>query len=146
MKCVLQRVKQARVEVDAKVVAEIAFGLVVLLAVEANDTQINADSLLEKIINVRVFADAQQKMHASLQQVKGDLLTLSQFTLLATFKGKRPSFSAAADAELAKYLYDYFCQQASQCVNLNKTATGVFAAHMQLYLINDGPVTLILES
>lgn len=139
----IQRVKWAKVEVDNQIVGEIRSGLVVLLGVEQGDDQAKADKLLEKVLNYRVFADENGKMNLNVQQAGGSLLVVSQFTLAAdTQKGLRPSFSRGAKPADAERLYDYFHQQAAQKI---QTATGQFAADMQVSLQNDGPVTFWLQ-
>lgn len=143
MIALIQRVKWAKVAVDDRIVGEISQGLLVLLGVEQGDDQAKADKLLEKVLNYRVFADEQSKMNLNLQQVAGQLLVVSQFTLAAdTQKGLRPSFSKGAKPADAERLYHYFHQQASRKI---KTATGQFAADMQVSLQNDGPVTFWLQ-
>ena len=144
MRGLIQRVSQASVSVDRQVVGKIDQGLLLLLGVEKNDTQEHADKLLQKVLNYRVFSDDQQKMNLSLIDVQGGLLVVSQFTLAAeTRKGLRPGFSSAGTPELAKSLYNYFVEQAQQL--LTPVETGIFAADMQVSLINDGPVTFLLE-
>lgn len=139
----IQRVKWAKVEVDNQIVGEIRSGLVVLLGVEQGDDQAKADKLLEKVLNYRIFADENGKMNLNVQQAGGSLLVVSQFTLAAdTQKGLRPSFSRGANPTDAERLYDYFHQQAAQKI---QTATGQFAADMQVSLQNDGPVTFWLQ-
>lgn len=145
MKVVIQRVKYASVEVDGVSVGEIDQGLLAFVAVEKNDDEAKADKMLEKIINYRVFSDSEGKMNLSLKDIKGGLLLVSQFTLAAdTQKGLRPSFSSAAKPELAKDLYHFMIDRA---VNIYpQTQSGIFAADMQINLLNDGPVTFILEN
>lgn len=144
MKALIQRVQTAKVEVDSKVVGEIQQGLLALIGVEKEDTQDNADKLLKKILSYRIFSDDNDKMNLSLQDIGGELLLVSQFTLVAdTNKGLRPSFSSAGTPALSKDLYDYMIQQA-QLSGL-KIQTGIFAADMQVSLINDGPVTFNLQ-
>lgn len=139
----IQRVKWAKVEVDDQIVGEIRSGLVVLLGVEQGDDQAKADKLLEKVLNYRIFADENGKMNLNVQQAGGSLLVVSQFTLAAdTQKGLRPSFSRGAKPADAERLYDYFHQQAAPKI---QTATGQFAADMQVSLQNDGPVTFWLQ-
>lgn len=145
MKALIQRVSEASVTVNSDVVGEIGQGLLVLLGVEQGDDQTAADKLLKKIINYRVFSDAEDKMNDSLLDVDGGLLLVSQFTLAAeTKKGLRPGFSKAAAPALAASLYDYMAQQAKAQVAL--VQTGVFAADMKVRLLNDGPVTFMLEA
>jgi len=140
----IQRVKQASVEVDAELVGAIDQGLLLLLGIQKPDTRASADKLLDKLLAYRVFSDEQGKMNCNLQQVNGGLLVVSQFTLAAdTNKGLRPSFSSAASPVVAEELYDYFVTQAR--LRHPQVATGKFAAHMQVSLVNDGPVTFILD-
>ncbi len=144
MKLVIQRAKNASVSVDGSIVGKIDKGLVVLLGVGPNDTKQTADVLIKKLINLRIFTDENYKMNLSLKDVNGGLLIISQFTLYANCKnGNRPSFTDAAPAKLAEELYEYFV---SECKNLGiNTNTGIFGEHMEVSLINDGPVTILLE-
>jgi D-tyrosyl-tRNA(Tyr) deacylase len=145
MKALIQRVKQAQVVVEGETVGSIKQGILALIGVEKTDGQENADKLLKKILNYRIFSDQQRKMNLSLLDIKGELLLISQFTLVAdTKKGLRPSFSSAADPTMSKDLYHYMIEQA-QASGL-KIQTGVFAADMQVSLTNDGPVTFNLQS
>jgi D-tyrosyl-tRNA(Tyr) deacylase len=145
MKALLQRVTQARVEVAGRVVGAIDQGLLVLVGVEPQDSQASADKLLQKLLNYRVFADAAGKANLSLRDVSGGLLLVSQFTLVAdTRSGLRPSFSSAAPPALAAQLFDYLLAQAQQLHP--QVASGEFAADMQVHLVNDGPVTFLLQS
>lgn len=146
MKGLIQRVTQASVTINNQVVAEIGDGLLLLLGVQKGDTLLQADKLLQKITHYRIFADEQGKMNRSVIDTHGGLLIVSQFTLAAdTQKGLRPSFSSAAEPDIAKACYDYFVQQA-QKVSAIHVQTGVFAADMQVALVNDGPVTFLLET
>ncbi|MFT5117010.1 MAG: D-tyrosyl-tRNA(Tyr) deacylase [Kiritimatiellia bacterium] len=147
MRALIQRVTQASVSVDQQVVGHIDQGLLLLLGVQKNDTQQQADKLLQKIINYRVFSDTDGKMNLSLLDMTGGLLIVSQFTLAAdTKKGLRPGFSSAAEPEVARNLYDYFVVQARKESIKENVQTGVFAADMQVALVNDGPVTFLLET
>lgn len=140
----VQRVSSASVTVNGEVIGEIAGGLLVLLGVERDDDVSKADKLLHKIINYRIFADDNGRMNRNLEQVAGELLVVSQFTLAAdTSKGLRPGFSSAADPQLAQRLYQYFCEQAQTHV---ETQCGQFGADMKVALVNDGPVTFWLSS
>lgn len=144
MKGLIQRVKYAKVEVAGEVVGEIQHGLLVLLGVEHHDTQQSAEKLCRKILNYRVFADELDKMNLNVQQVKGQLLVVSQFTLVAdTQSGNRPSFSSAAPAQVGKALYEHFIGLAKQ--STVECQTGQYGADMQVTLQNDGPVTFMLQ-
>ena len=143
MIALIQRVSQASVAVAGETVGAIQQGLLVLLGVEHGDTQAIADKLLHKVLHYRVFADDAQRMNLNVQQAGGQLLIVSQFTLAAhTQKGLRPDFAGAAKPDVARALYDYFCAQAAAQI---ATQTGVFAADMQVSLVNDGPVTFWLQ-
>ncbi|MGF6593453.1 D-aminoacyl-tRNA deacylase [Pseudomonas sp. 2835] len=144
MKGLLQRVRGARVNVEGKTVGAIDQGLLVLVAVEPGDTRAHADKLLHKLLNYRVFSDPQGKMNLSLKDIGGGLLLVSQFTLAAdTQSGLRPSFSTAAPPALGAELFDYLLAQAQ---GLHATvASGQFGADMQVHLVNDGPVTFMLQ-
>ncbi|NBI12208.1 D-tyrosyl-tRNA(Tyr) deacylase [[Haemophilus] felis] len=142
MIALIQRVTQASVSVDNQIVGQIQKGLLVLLGVEKEDTKDKADRLLEKILNYRIFSDENDKMNLNVQQVQGEILLVSQFTLAAdTQKGLRPSFSRGASPALANELYEYMAQQSATKIT---TATGKFGADMQVSLTNDGPVTFWL--
>ena len=144
MKGLIQRVSHAQVVVEGEVVGAIEQGLLLLLGVEQADTEQQADKLLHKVLNYRIFADEQGKMNLSVKDIGGGLLVVSQFTLAAeTKKGLRPSFSSAANPALAEQLYQYFVTQAQQQHSI--VATGIFAADMKVSLCNDGPVTFMLE-
>ncbi len=145
MRAVIQRVSSARVEVDGVVSGAIDGGILVLLGVAAGDGVADVTWLLDKIINLRIFPDREGKMNLSLVDSGGALLAVSQFTLLADCrKGRRPGFSRAATAELARELYQLFVDKARAAGVV--TATGVFQADMQVHLVNDGPVTMLLDS
>ena len=145
MRAVVQRVSQARVDVDGDTVGAIEGGLLVLLGVQAPDTERDADYLAAKIVSLRIFNDAQGKMNLDLQQVRGGVLVVSQFTLYGDArKGRRPSFVQAAPPDQAEHLYEYFLEAAAR--HAVPVAHGVFGAHMQVHLVNDGPVTLLLDS
>ena len=144
MKILLQRVSHARVTVDDKIIGEIGRGFVLLLGVTHMDTQQEADWLANKVAGIRLFEDDQGKMNASLADVDGEFLVVSQFTLYAdTRKGRRPSFTEAARPEQAEPLVDYFCEKLRE--KGFHVATGIFGADMQVDIHNDGPVTLMLE-
>jgi D-tyrosyl-tRNA(Tyr) deacylase len=145
MRLVLQRVSNARVEVGGEVTGSIEKGLLVLVGVERSDSRADVDYLVDKVAGLRVFSDNAGKMNLSLRDIGGSLLVVSQFTLYADCrKGRRPSFDLAAGPELASELYEYFVESA------RKTGlaveTGVFQADMNVHLVNQGPVTIILES
>ena len=145
MKALLQRVGHARVEVAEEIVGSIGQGLLVLVGVEPQDTQASADKLLHKLLNYRVFSDADGKMNLSLADIGGGLLLVSQFTLAAdTQSGLRPSFSTAAPPALAESLFDHLLSEAKR-LHPN-VAAGRFGADMQVHLINDGPVTFLLQT
>ncbi|PTQ70950.1 D-aminoacyl-tRNA deacylase [Pseudomonas sp. GV071] len=145
MKGLIQRVSAARVDVAGETVGAIDRGLLVLVGVEPQDTLASADKLLHKLLNYRVFSDADGKMNLSLSDVGGGLLLVSQFTLAADTKsGLRPSFSSAAPPALGAQLFDYLVSQAQG--KHPQVATGRFGADMQVSLVNDGPVTFLLES
>jgi len=144
LRALIQRVTEASVTVNGERIGEIGLGLMVLLAVQRGDDQAVADRLLDKLLTYRVFSDADDKMNLNVQQVEGGVLLVSQFTLAAdTQKGARPSFSSAAAPADAKALYDYFVAQAK--ARYAEVTTGEFAADMKVALINDGPVTFLLE-
>ncbi|MCL1886434.1 MAG: D-aminoacyl-tRNA deacylase [Betaproteobacteria bacterium] len=144
MIALLQRVSHARVIVDGDTVGHIGKGLVVLLCAERGDTKKEADNLLNRLVNYRVFNDNNGKMNLSLITVEGELLLVPQFTLAAnTRSGTRPSFSHAAPPDIGQHLFDYFAQQAKE--KGIKVETGRFGAHMEVELVNDGPVTLWLH-
>ena len=146
MRVVIQRVSEAAVRVDGKIVGEIKQGLMVLLGIETADNEEDVDWLLNKTLNLRIFNDADGVMNTSLLYVEGDLLVISQFTLMAaTKKGNRPSYIRAAKHEQAIPLYESFCAKAQQL--LGKTVQkGSFGADMKVSLINDGPVTIQIDS
>ena len=145
MKAVIQRVSEARVEVDGKVVGAIGRGVLVLLGVAQGDTEGDADRLAKKIVELRIFEDAAGKMNLALGDVGGSILAVSQFTLLGDCsKGRRPSFISAAPPDEGKRLYDYVVGKMKESGAM--VETGIFQAMMQVQLINDGPVTFIIDS
>lgn len=144
MKALIQRVTEAAVTVDGETVGAIGQGLLVLLGVERGDDQASADRLLERLLRYRVFSDSGGKMNLSVSDIAGGILLVSQFTLAAdTRKGLRPGFSGAADPALAETLYNYMLDQLR--TRLASVGSGRFGANMQVSLINDGPVTFLLE-
>lgn len=145
MKALIQRVSHASVEVDGRTVGAIDQGLLALIGVEQGDDEARADKLLHKMLHYRVFSDASGKMNLDVQQVEGGLLLVSQFTLAAdTGRGLRPGFSRAAPPAEGERLFNYLLTRAQ--ASWPYVARGEFAAHMQVNLVNDGPVTLLLES
>jgi D-tyrosyl-tRNA(Tyr) deacylase len=145
MRLVLQRVSEARVDVDGSTVGAIRIGLVLLLGISRGDTAQDADYLLDKTVNLRVFPDETGKMNRNIQQAGGALLIISQFTLYADCrKGRRPAFDRAAPPEQAQPLYDYFLAAARRTPV--PVESGVFQAHMKVSLVNEGPVTIWLDS
>jgi D-tyrosyl-tRNA(Tyr) deacylase len=144
MKAVLQRVREARVDIAGETVGAIGAGLLVLLCAERGDTDAMADRMLAKLLKLRIFSDDAGKMNRSVQDVGGGLLVVSQFTLAADVSGgNRPSFTQAAAPDEGRRLYDLFVAQARAAHPV--VATGVFAADMQVHLVNDGPVTIPLQ-
>lgn len=144
MKLVIQRVNNAKVDVDNKTIGQIEKGFLVLIGVGPEDTKEIADSLVEKLCNLRIFEDENQKMNLSIKDINGELLIVSQFTLYADCKkGNRPSFAGAAEPEKANTLYEYFIEKCKDKVK--KVEHGKFGADMKVSLLNDGPVTIILE-
>ncbi len=145
MKAVIQRVAKADVKVNNKVVGEIDHGLLLLIGIDESDTFSDADWLSQKIINLRIFADHEDKLNLAIKEVQGAILCISQFTLIADYKkGNRPSFIRAAKPELAIPLFEYFKEQLSK--NNIKVQSGIFGADMKVSLINDGPVTIVMDS
>ncbi len=144
MKGLIQRVSEASVTVDGSVVGQIGQGILLLLGVEKSDDQQSVDRLLNKVLSYRIFDDESGKMNLSLKDIKGALLIISQFTLVAdTKKGLRPGFSLGAPPEHGLYLYDYFVERAN--VVHAKIESGQYGADMKVSLLNDGPVTFLLE-
>jgi D-tyrosyl-tRNA(Tyr) deacylase len=145
MRAIVQRVTEARVEVEGLVSGQINHGLLILLGVARDDVEKDADYLADKIANLRIFDDDQGKMNLSLLDVPGELLVVSQFTLYGDVRrGRRPSYTDAAGPEKASRLYEYFVNEVRKLGV--KTETGVFQATMKVSLINDGPVTILLDS
>lgn len=145
MKFVIQRVTEASVEVDEKIIGEIANGYLVLIGVGQEDTAVEADRLIKKMINLRIFSDENGKTNLSLKDVNGGLLLVSQFTLYANCKhGNRPSFTEAGDPKKAEELYEYIIAECRRQIPV--VQTGSFGADMKVRLCNDGPFTILLES
>ena len=145
MRAVVQRVTEARVEVAGKAVGEIGAGLLVLLGVGRDDTRDDADYLADKTVNLRIFGDDEGKMNRSLSESGGAILVVSQFTLYGDVRrGRRPSYSEAAEPEKANQLYEYFVERVRSFGV--KVETGIFQAMMKVSLTNDGPVTILLDS
>jgi len=144
MIALIQRVKHAKIVVENKTIGEIDQGILALIGVEKNDAQPQADRLLERLLNYRIFADHDDKMNLNIQDIQGSLLLVPQFTLAAdTQKGNRPSFTTAAPPEIGEQWFNYFKNQAKS--KYYKVETGKFGADMQVHLINDGPVTFWLQ-
>ena len=145
MIAVLQRVKRASVEVDGNIVGECKYGICVLLGVAKEDTEEDANALVKKLVELRIFRDEEDKMNLSLKDVRGELLVVSNFTLLAAYKkGRRPDYFGAAAPDEAEKLYEYFC---SLCeAEVPHVARGVFGADMDLSIVNQGPVTIVMDS
>jgi D-aminoacyl-tRNA deacylase len=145
MRAVIQRVTRASVTIDGEIVGEIGNGLVVLLGIARDDSKEDADYLVPKIIALRIFDDADGRMNVSVKDIEGGLLIVSQFTLYGDVRrGLRPSWSDAAAPEIAEPLYDYFVESARKL--LGRVETGSFRKMMQVQLVNDGPVTILLDS
>lgn len=144
MKIIIQRVKEASVAIEGKNHASIKQGLLLLVGVAPDDQQDDMDYAIRKIVQMRIFSDENDKMNLSLQDINGEILSISQFTLFAdTKKGNRPAFTGAAKPDWASQFYDQFNQKLAQLVPVK---TGIFGADMQVSLINDGPVTIILDT
>jgi D-tyrosyl-tRNA(Tyr) deacylase len=145
MRVVLQRVKEARVDIAGATVGAISTGLLILIGITSTDTQKDADYLADKVIYLRIFPDEERRMNRSILEVGGSLLVVSQFTLYGDCrKGRRPSFDLAAPPEQARRLYEYFIERLTSRNII--VQTGVFQAEMQIHLVNDGPVTFVLDS
>ena len=145
MKAVIQRVKHASVEVEGKLVGSCNEGFLVLLGVAEGDTEKEAEMLCRKIVNLRIFQDEAGKMNRSLLDIDGEMLVVSQFTLLANYRhGNRPDFMASAKPDEANRLYEYFKALAQKA--LRRVESGVFGADMKVELLNDGPVTIVMDS
>ena len=146
MRLVVQRVLESSVKVDNKVVGKINKGFLVLLGIHSNDTKKDADYLVRKLINLRIFSDENDKMNLALKDVSGELLIISQFTLYGDCKrsGNRPSFTDSAKPNVAIPLYEYFVEECKKQISV--VQTGIFGADMKVSLVNDGPVTIIIDS
>lgn len=145
MKVVIQRVSESSVKVDGKIVGEIGKGLMLLVGIDENDEKTDVDWLVQKILNLRIFGDEDDKLNLSVQDISGEILCISQFTLIADYKkGNRPSFIKAAKPDKAIPLFDYFKEEISK--SGLKTESGIFGADMKVSLINDGPVTIVMDS
>lgn len=146
MRIVIQRVREASVEVNSELVSSVNKGLLIFLGIETDDDKKDADWLTAKIAGLRIFEDENNLMNFSVKDIKGEILLISQFTLMASSrKGNRPSFIRAARPEMAVPLYEYFIQVLENQFNI-PTKTGVFGADMKVKLLNDGPVTIIIDS
>lgn len=145
MKVVIQRVTEAHVKVDGKIVGEIGKGFMLLIGIDEADEKQDADWLVQKILNLRIFGDENDKLNLSIKDINGELLCISQFTLIADYrKGNRPSFIKAAKPEKAIPLFEYFKEEISK--SGFKVESGIFGADMKVSLINDGPVTITMDS
>ena len=145
MKAVIQRVSEASVKVDDKIVGEIGKGLMLLIGIDENDEKPDADWLIQKILNLRIFGDENGKLNLSVKDISGEILCISQFTLIADYKkGNRPSFIKAAKPEKAVPLFEYFKEEIAK--SGLKIEKGIFGADMKVFLINDGPVTIVMDS
>jgi D-aminoacyl-tRNA deacylase len=145
MRAVIQRVDRASVKINHVEISSIHKGILILLGVEKDDTEADSDYILEKSIHLRIFEDEQDKMNKSLLDIQGAMMVVSQFTLLGNcIKGRRPSFTAAEEPLKANKIYEYFVHQAKE--KINRVATGKFQEMMKIELVNDGPVTLLIDS
>lgn len=145
MKVVIQRVSEASVQVEDKVVGAIGKGFMLLVGIDENDARTDADWLVQKILHLRIFGDENDKLNLSIKDISGEILCISQFTLIADYKkGNRPSFIKAAKADHAVPLFEYFKEELAK--SGLKTESGIFGADMKVSLINDGPVTIIMDS
>lgn len=147
MRCVLQRVNEGSVVVEGNVIGEIGKGIVILVGLHDNDDDKVIDYILDKVINLRIFEDDNNKMNLSLVDVSGELLIVPNFTIYGdTRKGRRPAYSAGASPSVASGIFERLCEKAKGLEGINKVAFGQFQADMKVSILNDGPVTLILDS
>ena len=145
MKTVIQRVSQADVTVDGIVTGEIGYGLLLLVGIDENDSTADVDWLVQKILNLRIFGDDEGKLNLSVKDIKGEILCISQFTLISDYKkGNRPSFINAAKPDKAVPLFEYFKSEIAK--SGLRTESGIFGADMKVSLLNDGPVTIVMDS
>ena len=145
MKAVIQRGSSASVAVDGAVVGSCGKGFMILLGVAEGDTELDAELLCKKIANLRIFTDENDKMNRSIKDIDGEMLVISQFTLMANYRhGNRPDFMASAKPDEANRLYEYFMSLAQK--EIRRVEAGVFGAHMEVSLLNDGPVTIVMDS
>ena len=145
MKIVIQRVTEANVKVEGKIVGEITKGLLLLIGIDEEDEKTDADWLVQKILNLRIFGDEEGKLNLSVTDISGEIICISQFTLIADYKkGNRPSFIKAAKPDKAIPLFEYFKNEIAK--SGLKTESGIFGADMKVSLLNDGPVTIVMDS
>ena len=145
MKTVIQRVSEANVVVDGEIVGKITKGLMLLVGIDENDEKTDADWLVQKILNLRIFADAEDKLNLSIKDIEGEILCISQFTLISDYKkGNRPSFINAGKPDMANELYEYIISRCRE--SIPKVEKGIFGADMKVSLLNDGPFTILLDS
>lgn len=145
MKIVIQRVSEANVKVEGTIVGNISHGLLLLIGIDEEDTQSDADWLIQKVLNLRIFGDENGKLNLSVKDVEGEILCISQFTLIADYKkGNRPSFIKAAKPDVAIPLFEYFKEEMAK--SGLKIESGIFGSDMKVSLLNDGPVTIVMDS
>lgn len=145
MKIVIQRVSEANVKVEGTIVGNISHGLLLLIGIDEEDTQSDADWLIQKVLNLRIFGDENGKLNLSVKDVEGEILCISQFTLIADYKkGNRPSFIKAAKPDVAIPLFEYFKEEIAK--SGLKIESGIFGSDMKVSLLNDGPVTIVMDS
>ena len=147
MRALVQRVKESSVEIDDKIISEIDQGILILLGIAEDDTEKELDYIFDKVVNLRIFEDDNQKMNLSVKDINGSIMVVSQFTLCGdTSKGRRPNFSNAAKPDKAMPLYEKFIDRCKIDEDINLVGTGEFGADMKVNLINDGPVTIVVDS